>query len=281
MSCVHLLGALCLAMFYTHVIGDSNVTLILPMANSSSCYSCDTGTYIYDVCSEDVNWNNGQRTFIDPIPSGYFLTQVVASSIARYDPATTCGSESDYVYIYLNGNDLAVSFVNADPSQSPCNCSNCSNHQIVTFTSIDYSPHPFPTAYNYGSSNSFQIDSSFNCWSDFTMIFYYDFSCQEGCVNGTCISQNVCSCYRGFGGGNCSIPTSPITTGAIVTPSTTSLTTSPLTTGGAIVTTSTAGSIATSSTTFSKETTAAHVSSHSKLFNTLVLVLPVTIIILL
>jgi hypothetical protein len=120
------------------------------------------------------DWNDGQRSFMDPLPVGsYIVVQVKVSIVGRFN----CdGLESGATVSVILGGDSVASSIELPRNPSDCLCPNC----VVTFNATsDF--HESGWKYNHGGFNTLMIlpndgPNSHLCvhWVDITLIYTGD-----------------------------------------------------------------------------------------------------------
>lgn len=157
------------------------------------CNNINGGQYACAQGSGSPMWNNGQRTFTDPVPAGNQVTQVCAT--VNY---VCCGLTS--FTVVLNGVTVGTFPV---PTGCNCNCGNCYTGTVCITN---------PPVYNYGGNNTIQVvnNGGNTCVNSVQLAITYQQSCNNQITNNniaanqTICSTNLASLLSGSlpGGGN-------------------------------------------------------------------------------
>lgn len=145
------------------------------------CTICNTingGQYACASGSGSPQWNNGQRNFTDPVPTGNNVTQFCAT--VNY---VCCGLTS--ITVRLNGTTVGTFAV---PGGCNCNCGNCYSGTIC-FT-------PPAGVYNYGGQNTVQVVNNGGniCVNSVQMAITYQQACNVPISNNNiAANQSICS----------------------------------------------------------------------------------------
>lgn len=157
------------------------------------CNNINSGQYACASGSGSPMWNNGQRTFTDPVPAGNQVTQVCAT--VNY---VCCGLTS--MTVRLNGVTIGTFPV---PTGCNCNCGNCYTGTVCITN---------PPGYVYGGANTIQVvnNGGNTCVNSVQVAITYQQVCNTPITNNnisanqTICSTNLASLLSGSlpGGGN-------------------------------------------------------------------------------
>ena len=141
------------------------------------CNNINSGQYACAQGSGSPMWNNGQRTFTDPVPAGNQVTQVCAT--VNY---VCCGLTS--MTVVLNG--VTVGTFNV-PTGCNCSCGNCYTGTVCITN---------PPTYNYGGNNTIQVvnNGGNTCVNSVQLAITYQQACNNAITNNNISSnQTICS----------------------------------------------------------------------------------------
>ncbi len=141
------------------------------------CNNINSGQYACAQGSGSPMWNNGQRTFTDPVPAGNQVTQVCAT--VNY---VCCGLTS--MTVVLNG--VTVGTFNV-PTGCNCSCGNCYTGTVCITN---------PPVYNYGGNNTIQVvnNGGNTCVNSVQLAITYQQACNNAITNNNISSsQTLCS----------------------------------------------------------------------------------------
>jgi hypothetical protein len=124
------------------VATSGTVSVDVDYSGQGFCQVCGSASYSVS-SSPTQGWNNGLRTFVDPLPDGASLQSVTAQSIV----GIFCGSGMNYGTVSLAG-----TFLGSLNSTYYCSCNSCP--PVATAVSTEYTSWP---GYNYGGINNVQV----------------------------------------------------------------------------------------------------------------------------
>lgn len=126
------------------------VLLLLQTGGTPVCTGCNVGMYTPGFACSYGNrgdWNNGIKTFMDPLPSGAIVLGVITKLLGAFDCVSLVGPAQ--VLLTLQKGEIANTEL---PQNLPCYCANCVGDFYVTSMSNEDWP-----GYNHTGINMLQI----------------------------------------------------------------------------------------------------------------------------